>query len=60
METEMTKGHKSDTATGTVVDRRLAPHRLKEGLVPADTGIYLRVEEGPGQHDVYILSAGGV
>jgi len=60
METEMTKGQKSDTAAGTVVDSRLAPHRLKEGLVPPDTGIYLRIEEGPGRHEVYTLSAGGV
>jgi pSer/pThr/pTyr-binding forkhead associated (FHA) protein len=56
----MAKEQKSDTATGTVIDARLAPRRLKEGLVPSDTGIYLRVEEGPGPRDTYTLSAGGV
>jgi len=56
----MNKGQKNDTAAGTVIDPRLAPRRLKEGLVPADTGIYLRIEEGPGSHEVYTLSAGGV
>lgn len=56
----MTKDRKADNATGTVLDPRLAPRRLKEGLVPADTGLYLRIEEGPGQHEVYTLSAGGV
>lgn len=56
----MTKNHKADNATGTVLDPKLAPRRLKEGLVPSDTGIYLRVEEGPAGHEVYTLSAGGV
>lgn len=45
---------------GTVVDSRLAPHRLKEGLVPSDTGIFLRIEKGPGPQAVITLSAGGV
>jgi pSer/pThr/pTyr-binding forkhead associated (FHA) protein len=56
----MTQGKKRSAGTETVLDRRLAPRRLKEGLVPSDTGIYLRVEEGPAQHEAYILSAGGV
>jgi len=56
----MTKGLKNDTAAGTVLDPRLAPRRLKEGIVPSDTGIYLRVEEGPSPREVYTLSAGGV
>ncbi|HXV77300.1 MAG TPA: FHA domain-containing protein [Candidatus Polarisedimenticolaceae bacterium] len=45
---------------GTVVDPRLAPRRLREGLVPEDTGIYLRVEEGAARGTVFTLSAGGV
>jgi pSer/pThr/pTyr-binding forkhead associated (FHA) protein len=45
---------------GTVVDPRLAPRRLKEGLVPPDTGIFLRVEEGPSTGTILTLSAGGV
>ena len=47
-------------ADGTVVDPKLAPRRLKEGLVPPDTGIYLRVEEGLSKGKVITLSAGGV
>ena len=47
-------------ATGTVIDPAQAPHRLKEGLVPEDTGIYLRVEEGAEQGRTYTLSPGGV
>jgi pSer/pThr/pTyr-binding forkhead associated (FHA) protein len=45
---------------GTVVDSRLAPRRLKEGLVPGDTGIFLRVEEGGSRGEVFTLSRGGV
>ena len=45
---------------GTVVDRNLAPRRLKEGLVPPDTGIFLRVEAGLSKGKVFTLSAGGV
>ena len=51
---------KSDFAAGTTLDPKLAPHRLKEGLVPDDTGIYLRVEEGSQAGQVFTLSAGGV
>lgn len=51
---------KSGAVNQTVVDPRLAPHRLKEGLVPVDTGIYLRVEEGPVERKTYTLSEGGV
>jgi hypothetical protein len=44
----------------TVIDPRLAKPRLKEGLIPPDTGIYLRIEEGSGRGRVYTLSTGGV
>jgi len=47
-------------AGGTVVDPKFAPRRLKEGLVPPDTGIYLRIEEGHSKGKVFTLSAGGV
>jgi pSer/pThr/pTyr-binding forkhead associated (FHA) protein len=47
-------------AGGTVIDPRFAQRRLKQGLVPPDTGIYLRVEEGSPHGMVYTLSAGGV
>jgi pSer/pThr/pTyr-binding forkhead associated (FHA) protein len=45
---------------GTVVDARLAPRRLKEGLVPSDTGIFLSVVEGAARGEQFTLSAGGV
>ena len=44
----------------TTIDPNLAPRRLKESLVPPDTGIFLRIEEGPGQRLVFTLSSGGV
>jgi pSer/pThr/pTyr-binding forkhead associated (FHA) protein len=54
--------HPDDRAPtgGTVVDPKLAPRRLKESLVPPDTGVYLRIEEGAEQGKTYTLSAGGV
>jgi len=56
----MADNSNSDFAIGTTLDPNLAPHRLKEGLVPADTGIFLRVEEGSQAGQVFTLSAGGV
>ena len=50
----------SDVAVSTTFDPKLAPHRLKEGLVPSDTGLFLRIEEGLGASQVFTLSAGGV
>ncbi len=50
----------SGPATGTVLDPAQAPRRLKEGLVPEDTGIYLRIEEGVERGRTYTLSPGGV
>lgn len=44
----------------TVIDPGLAPHRLKEGLVPEDTGIFLRVEEGADHGKLFTMSPGGV
>jgi len=45
---------------GTMVDPRLAPRRLKESLVPPETGIFLRVEQGEGTNRHFELSSGGV
>jgi len=56
----MADNSNSDFAVGTTIDPKLAPHRLKEGLVPTDTGIFLRVEEGSQAGQVFTLSAGGV
>ena len=49
-----------DDGDATFLDARIAPRRLKEGLIPHDTGIYLQIEEGPGKGRVYGLSDGGV
>lgn len=43
----------------TVFDENLARPPLKEGLVPPDTGIFLRVEEGHDRGRTVTLSAGG-
>jgi len=51
---------KLDIATSTRFDAQRAPRRLKEGLVPPDTGIFVRVEQGPGVGRVFALSTGGV
>jgi pSer/pThr/pTyr-binding forkhead associated (FHA) protein len=51
---------KRDEVSETVLDPSQAPKRSKSGLVPAGTGIYLRIEEGPDQGKVFELSAGGV
>lgn len=56
----MTDSKTPDFATGTTIDPRLAPRRLKEGLVEPDTGIFLRIEEGLAKGEVYTLSSGGV
>ena len=50
----------TDFAAGTTLDPELAPRRLKEGLVEPHTGIFLRIEEGHGQGEVFTLSRGGV
>jgi pSer/pThr/pTyr-binding forkhead associated (FHA) protein len=46
-------------ASKTVVSETARP-RLKEGIVPVETGIYLRIEEGPGAGRTLTVSAGGV
>ena len=51
---------KADPAIGTTLDPKLAPRRLKEGLVPPGTGIFLCIMEGTGVGRTFNLSAGGV
>ena len=48
------------SATETTLDPKLAPRRLKEGLVPPGTGIFLSIEEGAGAGQTISLSSGGV
>lgn len=56
----MNQKHDSDPAEGTVLDPKQARPRLKEGLIPKETGIYLRIEKGEDAGKTYTLSAGGV
>ena len=51
---------KPELAASTKLDPALARPRLKEGVISPDTGIFLRIEEGPGRGRVYTLSPGGV
>lgn len=43
----------------TVLDKNMARPRLKEGLVPDHTGIFLKVERGSQAGATLTLSAGG-
>jgi len=47
-------------AVATQVDSRQHRERLKESLVPEDTGIWLRVEHGPDAGRSLSVSSGGV
>ena len=59
----MSNSSRSMGPTATVLDPALAPRRLKQGMIPSDTGIYIRIEESPwvgGAGTVFTLSSGGV
>ena len=59
----MSNSSRSMGPTETVLDPALAPRRLKQGMIPSDTGIYIRIEESPwvgGAGTVFTLSSGGV
>jgi pSer/pThr/pTyr-binding forkhead associated (FHA) protein len=51
---------KPELAESTQLDPGQGRPRLKEGLIAPDTGIFLRIEEGPGEGRVFTLSSGGV
>ncbi len=53
-----TKG-RQDGVEGTILDPKLARPRMKEGLVPGHTGIFLKVESGGDTGRIITLSAGG-
>ena len=55
----MSHDDKNDPA-GTLLDPQQAPRRMKSGLVPGDTGLYLRIEGGEASGRTFMLSAGGV
>jgi pSer/pThr/pTyr-binding forkhead associated (FHA) protein len=49
-----------DDQDGTLLDPRLARPRLQEGLVPPDTGLFLRILEGSATGRVLTFDSGGV
>ncbi len=51
---------KKDYAETTQFDPGMGRQRLKEGLVSPDTGIFLRIESGPGAGQTWTFSPGGV
>ena len=51
---------KPELIASTKLDPALARPRLKEGVIPPDTGIFLRIEEGQGRGRIFTLSPGGV
>jgi pSer/pThr/pTyr-binding forkhead associated (FHA) protein len=51
---------KPELSASTKLDPALGRPRLKEGLIPPDTGIFLKIEVGNGRGRVFTLSAGGV
>lgn len=55
----MAKNDGRNALQETRLDPRQAYPRLKEGLVPEDTGLYLRIEEGQGKGRCYTVSSGG-
>ena len=48
-----------DQGTTTRLDEQLHRPRLKSGIVPSDTRIYVRVMAGPDKGKVFDLSTGG-
>ncbi|MGH9868562.1 MAG: FHA domain-containing protein [Candidatus Polarisedimenticolia bacterium] len=50
---------KEDQATTTRLDEQMHRPRLKEGIVPEDTRVYVRVMAGPDKGKVFDLSKGG-
>jgi len=50
---------REETATKTKLDKKMHRPRMKAGIVPPDTRIYLRVAEGPDKGKVFDLSPGG-
>lgn len=56
----MNESNKPDSQSSTFLDPSMARPRLKEGLVPPETGIYLRIETGKEPGKTYTLSPGGV
>ncbi|PYT09078.1 MAG: hypothetical protein DMF49_03340 [Acidobacteria bacterium] len=44
---------------GTLIDEDLHADRLKSGIVPQDTRVYLRVVRGPDKDRAFDLSSGG-
>ena len=58
--TERKPDKKPELIASTMLDPSQGRPRLKEGLISPDTGIFIRIEEGPGKGRVFTLSSGGV
>ncbi|NIM63583.1 MAG: FHA domain-containing protein, partial [Acidobacteria bacterium] len=56
----MSNDESSGAILKTQLDPKLARPRLKEGLVPEDTGIWVSIEEGVDAGRKETLSPGGV
>jgi len=50
---------RDEPLTKTRLDKNLHRPRMKSGIVPGDTRIYVRVAEGPDKGKVFDLSPGG-
>lgn len=55
----MSRRDEKGTQTGTELDPKLARPRMKEGLVPGSTGIFLKIETGEDAGATIDLSPGG-
>ncbi len=55
----MSRKYQEEENSGTLLDPKLARPRLNEGLIPPDTGLFLRIERGSGAGRVINLSPGG-
>lgn len=52
--------HRAPSIDGTVLDADAFSPRLKEGLVPPETGLFLRIQEGEEAGRTFTFSSGGV
>jgi pSer/pThr/pTyr-binding forkhead associated (FHA) protein len=52
--------HQPPSPDGTLLDAGAFGPRLREGLVPPETGLFLRIQEGEGAGRTFTFSSGGV
>ena len=56
----MSHRDRPDTQEHTMLDPSLSRPRLKEGLVPPETGLFLKIMEGEESGRVFTFDSGGV